>query len=241
MKYLYLLLFIIAMQKNFLSASWLIGLKFELHDMDLQNISVGVQASNKFMKKIYLNKAMFNLGYSNDFGIFFNVEPPDFNSDKSKSNKNNKKIMQNFVPMFLNQTYTKIKNAHAEYTNQLEWSLNLSVKKEYTEDIVDVILIQSTVMNTIRAYRQDLIKHNNVITMYLIVQHALDRLVHAKTELDTVLSSKKDSHNKVDCYALKFCDTFQRVYQQKIKKREQLLAEKIKKLEILRDTLKAYC
>ena len=53
MKHLYVLLFIIAMQKSSLIASWQVSVGVELHDTQLQNVSVGVQTSNALTKKLY--------------------------------------------------------------------------------------------------------------------------------------------------------------------------------------------
>lgn len=239
---IFIILFVFLLRNITLFSAWQVSANIVLEDTDLKgDVSLGVRSDGELMKKFYLDKAVFHVGYRTNSGFFFNVTPA-FREEKLEGNKSFKQSMGHFVPLLLNQTLTKIKNTQVEWAQEFEQDLNILTEKLYTDDDIDIVRIESSAMNIIAAYHENLITRTDMVTMYTIVQKALEKVIAAHDEQENLVKGPvRVLNNKDSVKVLRFYDTLQAARQQKLENKKKLLAEKVKKLEELRDIIKTYC
>lgn len=239
---IFIIIFVFLFHTTTLFSAWQVSANIVLEDTDLKgDVSLGVRSDGELMKKFYLNKAVFHVGYRTNSGFFFNVTPA-FREEKLEGNKNFKQSMEHFVPLLLNQAFIKIKNTQEEWAQEFERDLNILTEKLYTGDDIDIARIESSAMNIIAAYHENLITRTDMVTMYTIVQKALEKVIVAHNEQEDLLKGPvRVFNNKDSVKVLIFYDTLQTARQQKLENNKKLLVEKVKKLEELRDIIKTYC
>lgn len=170
MNYLYVLLFIITVQQSFLRASWQVSLEVELYDTQLQNLSVGVQQSNKFMKKFYLDTLFFKLCYEKQAGIYFNVELDEHKEKKSKKYAFFDYAARSFSLALIKKASFSLKNCYKETMQQSPSDINISSTKRSTRLAIP---FESTTKHVIDGYIAGILPGDDVKELYTQVQKAL--------------------------------------------------------------------
>ncbi len=228
MKHIYVFLFIIAMQKGFLIASWRVSVGVELHDTQLQNVSVGVQMSNALTKKLYADALFFKLCYDRQTGIYGDAVLDGHKGKKSKKHTSFDYAARCFSLALIKEATFCLKECYKEVMQKSPAGINISPTNRYTRAAIPFESITNHVIN---GYVAGILPDNYVKELYAEVQKAL---TCAKSEQQKGLSEVNNfgRHGKKLVMingTLSFYDDMQE------------LSKKIDTLEKLAKKLKALC
>lgn len=176
MKHLYVLLFIIAMQKSSLIASWQVSVGVELHDTQLQNVSVGVQTSNALTKKLYADTLLFKLCYDKQTGIYGDAALDGHKEKKSKKHASFDYAARCFSLALIKEATFCLKKCYKEVVQKSPADINISPTKRYARAAIPFESITNHVIN---GYVAGILPGDYVKELYTEVQKAL---TYAKSE-----------------------------------------------------------